>query len=235
MEDRRQQILNAALALADDKGLDAVTMRAVAERTGVTPMALYPHVGSKTELLDQMLGELAAEIAPARSGAGAPANAPADAPADTPADADWRERLRRLARRGRRVIRDHPWAAALVFTRPAVTPDMARVTDEVYAALLAAQVPEPEVLRLERMLTTLVMGYAASEAGGRFGTGGLERARRGGVVAAAREGTLPAFAALARWLERPVDWDADFEADLDDLMRVVETFASPGDTTREDT
>jgi AcrR family transcriptional regulator len=218
MEDRRQQILDAAMALADDKGLDAVTMRAVAERTGVTPMALYPHVGSKAELLDQLLGRLASEIMPAGPGAG------------NTGGQDWRERLRGLARRGRQLIHDHPWAAVLLFTRPAVTPDMARVTDEIYASLLEAGVPAPEVLRLERMLSTVIMGYAASEVGGRFGARGRERARRGEVVAAAREGRLPAHVALARWLERPVDWDTEFETDLDDLLGLVESFVSRGDT-----
>jgi hypothetical protein len=139
---------------------------------------------------------------------------------------DWRQRLYRLARRGRQLFRDHPWAAALVFSRPAVTPEAARASDEVYAALLDAGVPESEVPRLERMLTTVVIGYAASEAGGRFGRGGIERGRRGGLTAAVREGTLPAHAALARWLEQPVDWDAEFEADLRDVIRFIETVAS---------
>jgi hypothetical protein len=51
------------------------------------------------------------------------------------------------------------------------------------------------------------------------------RARRAGLVAAARGGALPAHAALARWLEQPVDWDAEFDADLDDLQRLIETAA----------
>jgi hypothetical protein len=41
-------------------------------------------------------------------------------------------------------------------------------------------------------------------------------------------GTLPAHAALARWLDAPVDWDAEFEADLDDLRRLVELAATGG-------
>ena len=52
MPDRRRQILLAALAIADADGLDAVSMRAVAAKVGVSPMALYPHVGGKEALLD---------------------------------------------------------------------------------------------------------------------------------------------------------------------------------------
>ena len=62
MADRKQAILDAALELADDKGLEAVSMRALAERTGVTPMALYPHVGSKAALLDGMLGRVVGQM-----------------------------------------------------------------------------------------------------------------------------------------------------------------------------
>jgi len=206
--DRRRVIL------ADEQGLDAVSMRAVAQRAGLTAMALYPHVGSKAELLDQMLGRLVSEVMPAGPAPGEGAGL------------CWQQRLYFLARQGRRLFRDHPWAAALIFSRPAATAEAARASDEVYAALLEAGVPESEVPRLERMLTTVVIGYAASEAGGRFGPGGIERARRGGLTAAVREGSLPAHAALARWLEQPVDWDAEFEADLRDVMRFIETVAS---------
>jgi AcrR family transcriptional regulator len=211
MTDRRQEILDAALALADEKGLDAVSMRAVAERTGVTPMALYPHVGSKAALLDGMLGRLLAGLG--RPGAADPGRA----------GPDWRQRLRALAHSARGLVHQHPWAAALLFARPAVTPEAARAVDQIYTGLLDAGVPPADVPRLERLLSTVVLGYAASEAGGRFGPGELDpRARRGLL----RDQPAPGHRALVRWLEVPVDWDAEFEADLDDLMRLIETAAS---------
>lgn len=217
-DNRRRVILDAALRLADEKGLDAVSMRAVAQRAGLTAMALYPYVGSKAELLDGMMGRLVSEVMGAEPGPGA-------GPGED-VRLDWQERLYLLARGGRRLFRDHPWAAALIFSRPAATPESARASDEVYGALLDAGVPESEVPRLERMLTTMVIGYAASEAGGRFGSGGIERGRRGGLTTAVREGSLPAHAALSRWLQQPVDWDAEFEADLRDIMRFVQTVAA---------
>jgi len=67
MDDKRRQILDAALAIADEEGLEAVSMRAVAARVGVSPMALYPHVGSKEALLDGMVGRLLGEL-PAPTG-----------------------------------------------------------------------------------------------------------------------------------------------------------------------
>lgn len=209
MPDRRQEILDAALTLADEKGLNAVSMRAVAERTGVTPMALYPHVGSKAALLDGMLGRLLANMLPSDAATGE--------------SQDWRQRLRTIAHLARGLAHRHPWAAALIFSRPSVAPDAVRVVDQIYAALRDAGVPDPEVPRVERMVSTFVIGYAASETGGRFSTGTLNpRGRRGQLPA----GELPAHTVLAHWLDIPVDWDAEFDTDLDDLVRLVEAIAS---------
>jgi AcrR family transcriptional regulator len=209
MPDRRQEILDAALALADEKGLDAVSMRAVAERTGVTPMALYPHVGSKAALLDGMLGRLLADLLP-----------PVAAAAQSQ---DWRQRLRTIAHLARGLAHRHPWAAMLIFSRPSVAPGAVRVVDQIYAALIDAGVPDADVARVERLVSTFVIGYGASETGGRFSTGTLNpRGRRAQLAA----GELPAHHALATWLDTPVDWDAEFETDLDDLVRLVEAIAS---------
>jgi AcrR family transcriptional regulator len=213
MADRRQEILDAALALADERGLEAVSMRAVAERTGVTPMALYPQVGSKAELLDGMVERLLTELVPADA-----------APAAGADGQDWRVRLRTLAHAFRKLAHGHPWAATLLLRRPSVTPDAARVVDLVYTNLLDAGVPAPEVPRVERLVSTYMIGWVASEVGGRFGPGDL-RMRRG-LAGAVRAKALPGHAALARWLEPPVDWDAEFEADLDDLMRLIERAAT---------
>jgi AcrR family transcriptional regulator len=190
----------------------------VAERTGVTPMALYPHVGSKAALLDGMLGRLLVEMLPPDAAGAAPP--PVTRREDPP---DWEQRLRRLAYLARRLAHRHPWAATLLFSRPAVTPDAVRVLDQIYAALIDAGVPATEVARVERMVSTFVIGYAASETGGRFSTGTLNpRGRRGQLPA----GELPAHNALATWLDTPVNWDAEFETDLDDLVRLVEAIAS---------
>jgi AcrR family transcriptional regulator len=233
MADRRQEILDAALALADERGLQAVSMRAVAERTGVTPMALYPQVGSKAELLDGMVGRLLTELVPPGAPLAGPAAAdPAPATGPGPVLAaggqDWPQRLRNLAHAFRKLGHAHPWAAALLFTRPSITPDAARTVDLVYTALLDAGVPAPQVPRVERLVSTLIIGYVASEVGGRFGPGD-SRARRG-LATAVRAKALPGHATLARWLEPKVDWDAEFEADLDDLMRLIEAAARQSPT-----
>lgn len=199
----RATILDAALRLADERGLAAVSMRAVAELVGVTPMALYPHVGSKDALLDGLVDRMLAEQLP------------------TAADFDrmpWRERLSGVGRAVRDLSRRHPAVFTLLFERPAVTADAVRVVDLIYRTLLDAGVPASEVPRLERLFTTFCMGYALSEVYGRFGEGSIDpRGRRAGAA----PGTVPAHELLAPILDGPVDWTAEYEADLAQLIELV--------------
>jgi hypothetical protein len=97
-------------------------------------------------------------------------------------------------------VHRHPWASALLFSRPALTPDAVRVVDQINAVLLDAGVPASEVPRLERLVSTVILGFAASEVGGRF------RAPEPGHCG--------------------VDWDAEFDADVDDLLRLIEMAAA---------
>ncbi|MEV1290517.1 WHG domain-containing protein [Micromonospora sp. NPDC049679] len=205
MDDPQRQILTHAMALADEEGLAALSMRAVAQRLGLSSMALYPYVGSKDGLLDGLVDLLVAELLP-----------PAVA-----TEGDWRERLRTVARAVRAIAHAHPGAYALMMGRPSTTPDAARLLDVLYDALLEAGVPEPQVPRLERLLTTLVLGFAAAELNGRFHSRHPDRRARLGPD------ELPAHARLAAHLSADVDWDAEFEADLDDAIRLVELAAAP--------
>jgi len=138
------------MAIADKGGLDAVSMRTVAEHVGVTPMALYRHFSSKIALLDKMVERLVTSLLPEQ------------------VTGTWDDRLTALAHAYRGLAQRHPWSAQLLFSRPTVTPDAVRVTEFIHAALREAGVPEPQVGRLERLVTTFVIGYAASEVLGRF-------------------------------------------------------------------
>jgi AcrR family transcriptional regulator len=208
MPDRKQEILDAAVAIADELGLEAVSMRSVAERVGVTPMALYPHIGSKGALLDAMLEYLGGELLQGMA-----------------AGDSWRERLYGMAHAAREMSSRHPWAGILIFARPSVAGDAVRVTDVVYQGLLDAGVPEADVPRLERLISTFVFGYAMSETGGRFG--GAEADPRG-TRGQQPGGPLPGHTRLAHWLSKAPDWDAEFAADLGDLEQLIEFKAGRG-------
>jgi AcrR family transcriptional regulator len=146
----RAGVLAASVQVADEQGLAAVTMHAVADRLGVTPMALYRHVANKADLLDGVVERILLEV-----------------PLPDPGDA-WPDRLSALARGTRLAARRHPQVFPLLLQRAAVTPGARRVRDVVYDALREAGLTEADVVQLERLLTTAVRGFAASDAGGRF-------------------------------------------------------------------
>jgi AcrR family transcriptional regulator len=95
----RERVLQAAVALADEAGLDGFSMRGLAQELGVVPMALYKHVANKEELLDGMVDIVFGEI---------------EAPA---ADGDWRSGLRRRATSARDVLKRHAWAIGRMESR----------------------------------------------------------------------------------------------------------------------
>jgi AcrR family transcriptional regulator len=194
------------MGLADQSGLGAVSMRAVASRLGVTPMALYSHVPDKEAMLDGLVERLLAELRPAKQGA------------------EWRDRLRHLASLTRAVAQRHQAVFPLLLQRPVVTTASLRVVEGIFAALEDAGVPDPDIPRLERLVSTFVLGFATSEAGGRFGPGSVPTADR---RRNAPPTELPLHDRLAGVLDLPVDWDAEFDSDIENLIRLVESLASP--------
>ncbi|KQX50163.1 MULTISPECIES: TetR/AcrR family transcriptional regulator [unclassified Streptomyces] len=114
----RQRIVAAAIALADEGGLEAVSLRKVAARLNAGPMRLYGYISTKEELLDLMLDEVQGEILPEEQ------------------PADWREALRTLAHRTRRTALRHPWLADLLGGRPTLGPNGLAVTEATLAALV---------------------------------------------------------------------------------------------------
>lgn len=146
----RAQVLDATLAIAEQRGLQGVSMRSVAARLDVTPMALYRHVRDKEDLLNGLVERLLAELPiPDR-------------------DLPWDERLRAMAQSLRETAARHPDAFVMLLRRPVATPAARRTRDAVYAALADAGLSDELVPRVERLLSTLVIGFAASETGGRF-------------------------------------------------------------------
>lgn len=98
----RARIVTAAIEVADEAGLEKMTMKRVAGQLGSGAMSLYRHVADKDELIEAMVEQVAGEYAyPARSGLG------------------WREAMHRLAQQDRDAFLDHPWMLTATAT---VTP-----------------------------------------------------------------------------------------------------------------
>jgi AcrR family transcriptional regulator len=96
-----------AIELADAEGVEAVTIRRVAQALDLSPMALYTYVPGKAELLDLMLDTVYARM-----------------PRSTPADDGWRARATAVADDNRALHRAHPWMAAVSTSRPPLGPGL---------------------------------------------------------------------------------------------------------------
>ncbi|MEU9232451.1 TetR/AcrR family transcriptional regulator [Streptomyces subrutilus] len=103
-------VVRAAITLADAEGLTALTMRALAQRLGVTPMTLYTYVPGKAELLDLMLDEAYRTMDRARP--------------ETDAPEPWQARVSRVAEDNRALLGRHPWIADLSVIRPPLGPGL---------------------------------------------------------------------------------------------------------------
>ncbi len=93
------RVLHAAVALADEAGLEAFSMRGLAQELGVVPMALYKHVANREDLLDGMVDIVFSEI---------------ELP---PEDLDWRSAMRRRALSTREALQRHSWAIGMMESR----------------------------------------------------------------------------------------------------------------------
>ncbi|WP_399879952.1 TetR/AcrR family transcriptional regulator [Streptomyces sp. BBFR51] len=113
----RERIVAAAIALADEGGLEAVSLRKVAARLNAGPMRLYRYISTKEELFDLMMDEVQAEILPEEQ------------------PGDWREALRILAHRTRQAALRHEWLADLLGGRPALGPNSLAVTETTLGGL----------------------------------------------------------------------------------------------------
>jgi AcrR family transcriptional regulator len=102
----RERVLAAAIRSADRDGIEAISMRRLAQELGVEAMSLYTHVRNKDDLLDGMVDALAGEI-----------------PLDPKGD-DWKTSIRAMALAARAVFVQHPWAPRTVQTRTGPGPAM---------------------------------------------------------------------------------------------------------------
>ncbi|MQA95504.1 MAG: TetR family transcriptional regulator [Streptosporangiales bacterium] len=104
------EIVAAAVRAADGEGLEALSMRRVADDVGLSPMALYTYIPGKDELIQLMVDAVQGDAA--RSSG-----------ADGPPSGDWRARVTAIARRTRAMHLGHPWLAQVApLSRPLLGP-----------------------------------------------------------------------------------------------------------------
>ncbi|GAA3001424.1 TetR/AcrR family transcriptional regulator [Actinokineospora diospyrosa] len=140
----RDQVLAAAIGLADTDGIEGLTMRKLGRAIGVEAMSLYHHVANKDRLLDAMTDLVFAEI-------------------DLPTDTDWRTCMRTRAYSVRAVMGRHPWALRLVGSR--TSPGLATVAhhDAVLGVLRRDGFSVALAAHAFSVLDAFIYGFAVQE------------------------------------------------------------------------
>jgi AcrR family transcriptional regulator len=131
------QIVDAAIELADEAGLDRLSMRLVAERLDVGTMSLYRYVPSKAELLDLMVDRVSSQVRP------------------TSRARHWRARLEHVAQANRRLYEQHPWLLLVFPGRPPMGPGVIAKYDAELRSLEGIGLSDVEM----DLVLTLVLGY----------------------------------------------------------------------------
>ncbi|GAA3347510.1 TetR/AcrR family transcriptional regulator [Amorphoplanes nipponensis] len=144
------RVVDTAIVLADDEGLDAVSMRRVAQELGVVPMTLYTYVPDKAALLDLMLDAVYLRMSRAE-----------------PAGESWRERLAAVAEDNRLLYEQHPWAAGISQSRPPLGPGLMAKYEHELRAFAGAGLDDVETDAALTYLLGFVQASARAEADAR--------------------------------------------------------------------
>jgi AcrR family transcriptional regulator len=137
----RERILRAAVELADQDGLEAMSMRRIGQRLGVEAMSLYNHVAGKDDILDGVVDLLIAEI---------------ELP---PPDAPWRTAIGARALAARRVVRAHPWAPRLFVARSTMSRGILGYMDGIAGAFLGAGFPPQLIHDATHLISSRMLGF----------------------------------------------------------------------------
>ena len=138
----RERILEAALEIADERGIAALSMRKLGQTLGFEAMSLYNHVANKDDLLDGLLDLVLAET---------------EDPSPTE---DWAPAIRRSAISVHRALRRHTWAALLLMSPNHARPGRFRYMDSLLGRLRAAGFSADATYHAYHVLDAYIFGYA---------------------------------------------------------------------------
>lgn len=210
----RDAIVEAALRVVDREGLDATSMRRVAEELGAAPSALYWHVRNKDELLQLVLDRVVGEI---------------ELPRRDPEN--WQEQLKALAREMRRILANHRDIARVTIGSIPAGPNALLIAEWMNALLREAGLPDRTVALFGDLAGLYVGAYAYEESLGLASPTGEELPPEQ-VLAMLQEywASLPKerFPHTLALLDRLFEGDRDerFEFGLDVLVRGLASLAA---------
>lgn len=141
----RERILVAAISLADEGGIESLSMRKIAQELGVQAMSLYNHLANKDDLLDGIVDIVIGEIEVPDLGM------------------DWRMAMRRRANSAHEVLLRHPWATMPIVSRINVGPAMLRYIDGTLGCLWEAGFSVEMVDRAWNAIDSHIYGFTLQE------------------------------------------------------------------------
>jgi AcrR family transcriptional regulator len=197
----REQVAAAALDLLDENGLEALSMRRLADHLGIGTMTLYGHFRSKEELLDAVLDAAVADREAVQL------------------DGPWQEQLRHLMRAARRSIGRHPGLAKVRAERPVLRPEALRFAELGLTVLRGAGFEREDAARAFRLLFTYVFGYVSFSPDG---TAEEDRRRARVATAALPPDEYPAVHESAAELADAMAGQAPFDFGLDRIIDGLE-------------
>jgi AcrR family transcriptional regulator len=136
-----EAVVQAAITLADEVGVDGLSMRKVAEAVGVSPMSLYTYVPSKAELIDLMFDRVLGE-----------------APDPEPHVTGWRDRLAYMAWMRWRLTERHPWLLDIATRRPPIGPNLLSKVEIMIDALAGMGLEPAEIALTAEALQHYITG-----------------------------------------------------------------------------
>lgn len=148
----RERVLRAAIALADQHGIDALTMRRLGQALGVEAMSLYKHVANKDDILDGIVDLVVGEI---------------ELPETPP---DWRAAMWQRATSAREVFARHPWVVGLMESRLHPGPSTLHYHNWVLGQLRAGGFSVEMAAHAFALLDSFIFGFAIQEASLPFDT-----------------------------------------------------------------
>ncbi|WP_433709929.1 TetR/AcrR family transcriptional regulator C-terminal domain-containing protein [Nocardia sp. CA-084685] len=144
----RMRVLSAAIGIADESGIEALTMRRLAELLGVEAMSLYHHVANKEDVIDGMVDVIVGEINQAVSDIDAPAAAAA-----------WKQAVRQRILSAREVLLRHPWAPGVFQTRTNTSQAVLRYYDGLLGLMRAGGFSYDQTHHAMHVLGSRALGF----------------------------------------------------------------------------
>ena len=192
-------IFSVALKVGDEEGLEALTMRHLAEEIGVATMSLYSHVATKDDVLLGVVDLVTREIALP--------------PPDTP---PW-EALKSVTREFRQVALRHPNLVPLIMRRPPTGIQGLRTLEVALDALRRAGIAPERAAPAYRRMASFAIGFVSLECGGFFRPVDIAA---GNQIPAAALTELPRITEMAPYL---AEWDAaeEFEKGMEAVIEVL--------------